>query len=57
MFLRCDDCVKYHLGMCFEFGVNSTEIQEIFSVSTLIVGTIVIPHLRHATMYREVFNQ
>ena len=54
MVLRCDDCVKYHLGKCYELGVNSEEIQEIFSVATLIGGTIVIPHLRRATEYWEV---
>ena len=54
MVLRCDDCVKYHLGKCHELGVKSEEIQEIFSVATLIGGTIVIPHLRRATEYWEV---
>jgi AhpD family alkylhydroperoxidase len=53
MVLRCDDCVKYHLGKCHELGVNTDEIQEIFSVATLIGGTIVIPHLRRATEYWE----
>ena len=49
--LRCDDCVKYHLGKCHELGVNNAEMQEIFSVATLIGGTIVIPHLRRAIEY------
>ena len=49
--LRCDDCVKYHLGKCHELGVNNEEMQEIFSVATLIGGTIVIPHLRRAIEY------
>ena len=53
MVLRCDDCVKYHLGKCHELGVKSEEIQEIFSVATLIGGTIVVPHLRRATEYWE----
>ncbi len=53
MVLRCDDCVKYHLGKCYELGVKSEEIQEIFSVATLIGGTIVVPHLRRATEYWE----
>ena len=25
MVLRCDDCVKYHLGKCHELGVKSEE--------------------------------
>jgi AhpD family alkylhydroperoxidase len=56
MVLRCDDCVKYHLGKCYELGVKSDEIQEIFSVATLIGGTIVIPHLRRATEYWEALT-
>jgi AhpD family alkylhydroperoxidase len=56
MVLRCDDCAKYHLGKCHELGVNSDEIQEIFSVATLIGGTIVIPHLRRATEYWEALT-
>jgi AhpD family alkylhydroperoxidase len=53
MVLRCDDCIKYHLGKCYELGVTDAEMQEIFSVSTLIGGTIVIPHLRRAVEYWE----
>lgn len=53
MVLRCDDCIKYHLGKCFELGVTDAEMQEIFSVATLIGGTIVIPHLRRAVEYWE----
>ncbi|MDI9860057.1 carboxymuconolactone decarboxylase family protein [Flectobacillus roseus] len=57
MVLRCDDCVKYHLGKCFEFGVTDAEVQEIFSVATLIGGTIVVPHLRRAVEYWEALQQ
>lgn len=53
MVLRCDDCIKYHLGKCFELGVTDAEMQEIFAVATLIGGTIVIPHLRRAVEYWE----
>ncbi len=51
MVLRCDDCVKYHLGKCHELGVTEAEVQEVFSVATLVGGTIVIPHLRRAVEY------
>ena len=57
MVLRCDDCVKYHLGKCFELGVTDAEVQEIFSVATLIGGTIVGPHLRRAVEYWEALQQ
>ena len=46
--LRCDDCVKYHLQTCFELGLSKEEVIEAMSISLLIGGTIVIPHLRRA---------
>ena len=51
--LRCDDCVKYHLGKCKEAGLNSSEVQEAMGIATLIGGTIVIPHLRRAFEFWE----
>lgn len=49
--LRCDDCVKYHLQTCFELGLSKEEIMEAMSISLLIGGTIVIPHLRRAVEF------
>lgn len=57
MVLRCDDCVKYHLEKCFEHGVGTDEIFEIFSVANLVGGTIVIPHTRRAFEYWEKLNE
>lgn len=51
--LRCDDCVKYHLEKCVETGLTKEEILEGLSLSTLVGGTIVIPHLRRAYDYLE----
>lgn len=51
MVLRCDDCVKYHLGKCHEEGFSDEQIFEAFAIANLIGGTIVIPHLRRATEY------
>ena len=51
--LRCDDCVRYHLGKCKEVGFSTEEINEAMGVATLIGGTIVIPHLRRAFEYWE----
>lgn len=51
--LRCDDCVKYHLGKCKEVGFSTEEINEAMGVATLIGGTIVIPHLRRAFEFWE----
>lgn len=53
MVLRCDDCIRYHLGKCHELGVTTAEVFEIFSVANLVGGTIVIPHTRRAVEYWE----
>jgi AhpD family alkylhydroperoxidase len=51
--LRCDDCVRYHLGKCKEVGFTTEQINEAMGVATLIGGTIVIPHLRRAFEFWE----
>ncbi len=51
MVLRCDDCIKYHLGKCHEAGVNTEEMNEIFMIANLVGGSIVIPHYRRAIEY------
>jgi AhpD family alkylhydroperoxidase len=53
MVLRCDDCIKYHLGKCFEQKVATAELYEIFAVANIVGGTIVIPHTRRAAEYWE----
>jgi AhpD family alkylhydroperoxidase len=53
MVLRCDDCIRYHLGKCKEAGLNTEELFEIFMVGNLVGGTIVIPHTRRALEYWE----
>jgi AhpD family alkylhydroperoxidase len=53
MVLRCDDCIKYHLGKCYELGVNTEELYEIFAVANIVGGTIVIPHTRRAAEFWE----
>lgn len=54
--LRCDDCVKYHLGRCKDVGVSQDQVQEAMGIATLIGGTIVIPHLRRAFEYWEALQ-
>ena len=54
--LRCDDCVKYHLGKCKEVGFSTAEVHEALGVATLVGGTIVIPHLRRAYEFWEELN-
>jgi AhpD family alkylhydroperoxidase len=57
MVLRCDDCVKYHLEKCFEQGVTTEELFEVFAVANLVGGTIVIPHTRRAVEYWEALQE
>ena len=51
MVLRCDDCISYHLGSCFEAGTNREEIFEVFAIANLVGGSICIPHTRRALEY------
>lgn len=53
MVLRCDDCIRYHLGKCMEQGVTTEELFEVFSIANLVGGSIVIPHTRRALEYWE----
>ena len=51
MVLRCDDCIRYHLGKCFDEQLTTEELFEIFAIANLVGGTIVIPHTRRALEY------
>jgi AhpD family alkylhydroperoxidase len=56
MVLRCDDCIKYHLGKCYEQQLTTEEMYEIFAVANIVGGTIVIPHTRRAAEYWEALH-
>lgn len=56
MVLRCDDCIKYHLGNSYELGIKTEEMYEIFAVANIVGGTIVIPHTRRAAEYWEALQ-
>ncbi len=56
MVLRCDDCIKCHLGKSFELGITTEQMYEIFAVANIVGGTIVIPHTRRAAEYWEELN-
>ena len=53
MVLRCDDCIKYHLGKSKELGITTEQMYEVFAVANIVGGTIVIPHTRRAAEYWE----
>jgi AhpD family alkylhydroperoxidase len=55
--LRCDDCIKYHLGKCHELAVTDEELFELFSVATIVGGSILVPHLRRAVEYWEAIQK
>lgn len=57
MVLRCDDCIKYHLGKCHEVGLTTEQVYEVFAIANLVGGTIVIPHTRRAAEYWEALNE
>lgn len=57
MVLRCDDCIKYHLGKCHDEGITTDEMYEIFAVANIVGGTIVIPHTRRAAEYWEALQE
>lgn len=56
MVLKCDDCIFYHLEKCFEQGVTTEEMMEIFGIANLVGGTIVIPHTRRALEFWDELN-
>jgi len=53
MVLRCDDCIKYHLGTSHDLGITKDEVYEVFSIANLVGGSICIPHTRRAVEYWE----
>jgi AhpD family alkylhydroperoxidase len=57
MVLRCDDCIKYHLGKCFELKISTEKIFEVFAIANLVGGSICIPHTRRAVEYWEALQQ
>jgi AhpD family alkylhydroperoxidase len=56
MVLRCDDCIKYHIGTLHTLGITQEELFEIFAVANLVGGSICIPHTRRAVEYWEALN-
>ncbi len=56
MVLRCDDCIKYHVEKCYNEGLTTEELYEIFAVANIVGGTIVIPHTRRAAEFWELLN-
>jgi alkylhydroperoxidase/carboxymuconolactone decarboxylase family protein YurZ len=48
--------VRYHLEECHKLGLTKEEVVEGMSISLLIGGTIVIPHLRRAFEYWEALE-
>ena len=56
MVLRCDDCIRYHIGKCFELGVSKAQLFEVFSVANIVGGSICIPHTRRAVEYWDALE-
>ena len=56
MVLRCNDCIKYHVGKAHELKTSTEELYEVFAVANIVGGTIVIPHTRRAAEYWEALQ-
>lgn len=57
MVLRCDDCIRYHLGTCHTLHVTREEVFEVFAIANLVGGSICIPHTRRAVEYWEALEE
>ncbi|MDZ7695195.1 MAG: carboxymuconolactone decarboxylase family protein [Balneolaceae bacterium] len=57
MVLRCNDCIDYHLEQCAKTGFSKDEIVDAMHVALTVGGSIVIPHLRHATRTLELLEE
>lgn len=57
MVLRCDDCIKYHLGKCYDLKCSTAEIYEVFSIANLVGGSIVVPHTRRAAEFWDALHE
>ncbi len=55
--LRCNDCIDYHLEQCAKAGSAKAEIVDALNVALIVGGSIVIPHLRHATETLELLEE
>ena len=57
MVLRCDDCIKYHLGKSHELGITTDQIFEVFAVANMVGGSTCIQHTRRAEEYWEELQE
>lgn len=57
MVLRCDDCIKYHLGKSHELNITTEELMEILAVANIVGGSICIPHTRRALEYWDALQE
>lgn len=53
MVLRCDDCIKYHLGQSHALGITRDQVFEVFAIANLVGGSICVPHTRRAVEFWE----
>ena len=51
--MRCDSCVKYHIGEAIDAGASEAELVETFEIALIVGGSIVIPELRKAYEFMD----
>jgi AhpD family alkylhydroperoxidase len=51
--VQCDECVYYHLERCEAEGVTRDELDEVFALTLVGVGSVVVPQLRRAVAFLD----
>lgn len=51
--MRCDSCVKYHIGEAIDAGATEAELIETFEIALVVGGSIVIPEMRKAYEFMD----
>jgi AhpD family alkylhydroperoxidase len=51
--MRCESCVKYHIGESIAAGATEAEMVETFEIALIVGGSIVIPEMRRAFEYMD----
>ena len=46
--LRCDDCIRYHIGQIIRLKATNEEFEETMMIGLIVGGSITIPHIRRA---------
>jgi len=48
MELRCDNCIKYHLGKMHGLNITTEQMYRVFAVANIVSSNINIQHTKRA---------